>query len=164
MTDEPTTDPRPDDIDLPEIVLKSLPAFRILASTTEVVGPHEVPSVIGAMFDQTADALRRHEVEPEIPVATYAMVDGGGLLVQAGWMYDGDAISGFEVVDIPSHEATTLVHLGAMDTIQTSWDRLISWTEQEGFTFAGPTREIYVDSVDTDQSTWVTELQIPVSR
>lgn len=149
--------------DLPEIVVKSLPAFRLLGMTAQVAGPHEVPSVIGAMFDQTREALERHDFPAEIPVALYSM-DDKGLEVIAGWMYDGDPTGGFDVFDVDASEAVTLVHLGSMENIQASWDRLIQHTHAEGFTFAGPTRELYLESADEDQSTWVTELQIPVTR
>lgn len=67
-------------------------------------------------------------------------------------------------VSLTETTAVCGVHLGRMDNIQASWQDLHRWVVDNGYTFAGPCRELYVRSEPADQSDWVTELQQPVVK
>jgi effector-binding domain-containing protein len=69
-----------------------------------------------------------------------------------------------------------LIHTGSYDSLPEAYAVLLSWIERNGYTIAGPTRELYLrfgaDQVDytlpvgylaTNDADYVTELQIPVA-
>lgn len=151
-----------------EYVIKRLPASRILGLRGHVGSQPEIEPVIGPMFGRVAAAITAAGGCPETGVGTYDFTDEGCAFV-AGYLYAGDGIDGFEVVDLPACEAATTVHLGAMATIHETWAALDRHVGENGWAFAGPCREIYLEAGDgsdrpDDQSTWVTELQQPITR
>ena len=72
--------------------------------------------------------------------------------------------AGTEIVDLPQQSAVCGVHLGPMATIHESWQALHRWIVENGYTFDGPCRELYVRAESTDQADWVTELQQPIRQ
>lgn len=148
-----------------EIVEKPLPAVRIAARTAVVAGQAAVAATVGPMFAEVAKALGLLPGTPATPVAQYT-TDEDGLRIVAGYVYDGAMVPGVEVVDLPAvPTAVCGVHLGAMDRIGTSWQSLHTEAMARGLTPSGPNREVYLRAEPgLDQSSWVTELQQPVSR
>lgn len=153
-----------DEMSAQECVLKSVPAIRLACRTSEVAAQPDIAGVIGPMFGVVATAVSKAGGCPETGVGVYDATENG-LSVTAGYLYDGAAADGFEVVNLPETWAATTMHLGTMDGIGASWQALHGWCSENGWTPNGPGRELYIKAPpDSDQSDWVTELQQPVMR
>lgn len=50
-----------------------------------------------------------------------------------------------------------------MDTIADSFDALIRWSSDSGYTLDGTSRELYLEWHEDDPTQHVTELQLPLS-
>lgn len=86
--------------------------------------------------------------------------------VTAAFASGVDAPDGLVAVDLPAVEVASLTHVGPMEGLTAAWQALHSWIDQNGYGLTDePGREIYLSmEADADPSTWVTELQQPVSR
>lgn len=145
-----------------DYVVKNLPAVRLVARTA-TVEPDRIGAHIEPMFDAVATALRHAPGALDTPIATYAEAENGMDII-VGYAHPGPAPEGTGVIDLPETTAVCGVHLGAMDRIHVSWQDLHRWVVDNGYTFAGPCRELYVRAESADQADWVTELQQPISR
>ena len=67
------------------------------------------------------------------------------------------------MIELPGVRAVCGVHLGPMSGVQDSWQRLRNWVVANGYSCAGPCREVYVRAESSDQSDWITELQQPIA-
>nr|WP_246308795.1 MerR family transcriptional regulator [Kineosphaera limosa] len=148
-----------------EYVVKPLTARTIAARPAIAGAQQEIESIVSPLFGQVAEAIEATGGCPQTGVGTYEMTDDG-LEMLIGYDYAGAPADGFELHSLPAVEhAVCAVHLGEMKTIDASWQALIRWSEADGWTPAGPCREIYVHATPLeDQSGWVTELQQPVVR
>lgn len=146
-----------------QITVKPLPFLRLAALTETVGSQPEVAAVVGPLFDRVADAIVATGGEPGLPIAEYDM-NKHGVRVRVGFTYDGPAIDGVDILELPAVEsAVTGTHLGAMATIDDSWHAIHQAIEQRGAQAQGACREVYLDAESEDQSTWVTELQQPIT-
>lgn len=147
-----------------EIREKPLPFVRLASLTESVASQPEVAAVVGPLFDRVADALSDAGATPGLPVAEYDM-DRHGVRITVGFVYDGPAVDGLVVVELPAVEsAFTATHLGTMATIDDSWQALNEAISDGGATAVGACREVYLRSESEDQADWITELQQPVTR
>lgn len=145
----------------PDYVVKTIPSLR-LAARTATLDSDRLGEHIEPMFDAVATALRDACGSLATPVAAYAETEAG-MDVVVGYAYPGPPPEGTEAVDLPESIAVCGVHLGPMRDIQESWQQLHRWVIDNGYTFAGPSRELYVRAESDDQADWVTELQQPVA-
>ncbi len=102
---------------------------------------------LGIYYDQEfhEDAV---DIEAAVPV-TEAVPPGGRV----------------EVRELPAiEEVACIVHEGRFDTLNATYGQLMSWIEANGYHMAGPIREVYVQWAGTDDSTNITEIQLPVER
>jgi len=146
----------------PDYVVKTVPSMR-LAARTGTVDADRVGEHIEPMFEAVAAGLRDVCGSLSTPIATYAETEAG-VDVVVGYAYGGPAPAGTEVVELPAVTAVCGVHLGPMARIQESWQELHRWVINNGYNFAGPSREFYVRAESDDQADWVTELQQPVDH
>ena len=147
-----------------QITEKPLPYVRLAALTETVASQPEVAGVVGPLFDRVADAIIASGGEPGLPIAEYDM-NKHGVRITAGFVYDGPAIDGIVIVELPAVEAAfTATHLGTMATIDDSWHALNQAIAAHGATAQGACREVYLQSESEDQADWITELQQPVTR
>ena len=164
-----------------EYVVKPLPSRTIAAARASVATQSEIAGVVGPLFGSVAAAVQAAGGRPETGVAVYEMAEAAeaaelaeaaetaaeeGLRMLVGFDYAGAPAPGFEVIALPAVDrCVAAVHLGSMETIGDSWQALIRWLEAQGWTPAGPGREVYLRAwPPEDQSDWVTELQQPVRR
>lgn len=152
---------------MPEFVTKTLPADRIVGLSGRAAAQPEIAGVVGPLFDRVAAALTAAGQCPETGVALYQWTEAGAVDLFAGYRCAAD-VPGLEVRDLPGVEAVTAVHLGAMSGVRATWEALDRHVGEQGWSFAGPCREVYLEAGDgtpgDDQSTWVTELQQPIAR
>jgi DNA-binding transcriptional MerR regulator len=147
-----------------EIVEKSLPAIRLAAQRVSVAEQPQVKEVVGPAFDAVGAALAATGAKRGLPVAQYDMSENG-LDMVIGYEYSGPPADGFEIVELPAVElAVCGVHLGVMATIDGSWHSVYTESTARGYAPAAPSRELYLRDESPDQSDWVTELQLPVTR
>ena len=146
-----------------EISEKPLPYVRLATLTEKVDTQPEVAAVVGPLFDRVADALLASGANPGLPIAEYDM-DRHGVRITVGFTYDGPAIDGLVIVELPAVEsAFTATHHGSMATIDESWGAVNTAITERGATAVGPCREVYLQSESEDQADWITELQQPVA-
>lgn len=146
----------------PDYVVKTVPAMRLVARRA-TVDADRLGEDIEPMFDAVGGALRHICGSLSTPIATYAETEAG-MDVVAGYAYAGAAPEGTEVIELAEATAVCGVHLGPMARIQESWQDLHRWVVNNGYTFAGPSREFYVRAESNDQLDWVVELQQPVGH
>jgi len=144
-----------------DYVVKTVPATELVARTA-TLQPQVLAEHIGPMSDAVATALRHAPGALDVPIATYAETESG-MEVAVGYANPGPAPGGTEVITLPEVTAVCGVHLGPMAGIRASWQDLHRWVLDNGYTFAGPCRELYVRAEADDQADWVTELQQPVT-
>ena len=145
-----------------DYVVKTVPAVR-LAALTGTLEPAEMGGNIGPMFDQVTSRLQAADASLVTAIATYAEAEEG-MDVVVGYAYAGSPLDGLEQVDLPSATAVCGVHLGPMSQIGESWQTMHRWVVENGYTYDGPCRELYLRAESEDQQDWVTELQQPVRR
>lgn len=146
-----------------EVDVKPLEVLRLASRTITVSTQAEVGQEVGPLFGQVADAIVRAGGTPGTGVGLYQSTPEG-MVVTVGFIYDGPAADGFDIVDVAAcPQAATTLHKGTMEHISDSWMNLMQWAEGNGYTLEGTCREIYVHSPDSDQTDWITELQQPVS-
>lgn len=147
-----------------EIITKPLPALRLAALTTLVEEPREIAATVERMFRETQAAVQAQGGSLATPIAVHA-VDERGMRITAGYAHRGD-VDGVDIVELPGAElGACAVHLGEMSRIRETWEALHRGLEVRGLRPSGPVRELYVKAApDFDQSDWVTELQMPVTR
>jgi DNA-binding transcriptional MerR regulator len=143
-------------------VVKTIPAVRLVAQS-RVMQRDDIGPNLESMFESVTRAIGDVPGAFEVPMATYAETEDG-LEVVAGFVGAGPAPEGCELVEHPEATAVCGVHLGEMSRIGESWQALHRWVVENGWTYAGPCREVYVRAVSPDQADWVTELQQPVTR
>ena len=119
--------------------------MRLVARTATVdadrLGEHIEP-----MFDTVAAALRHICGSLSTLIAIYAETEAGMDVVVA-YACDGPPPEGTEIVELPEVTAVCGVHLGPKARIQESWQDLHRWILNNGYTFAGPSREFYVRGI-----------------
>ncbi len=144
-------------------VVKPLPAVRLVGLVDHVpfdqVGPR-----VGPMFGSVA-AILAPLGALGVSIATYEMVPGDLMHVQVGFEWAGDVPDGLVEITLPAvAQAACTLHLGSVDSIYESWQRLHAWARAESDEFAWPSRETYWESANPDMHDWVTELAQPLTR
>lgn len=146
-----------------EIIEKPLPRVRLAAQRTVVAEQHEIAGFVGPAFAAVAEVIGDRPGALATPIAQYDAAEGG-LEVTVGYAYDGPALPGIDIVELPAADAAICgIHLGAMDRIAQSWQALNAEIIARGLEPSGPCRELYIRAVPEDQADWVTELQQPVA-
>jgi DNA-binding transcriptional MerR regulator len=158
------------DVPVADIVVKELPAVRLVALTATAASftPEDITPVVRPLCAELGRRLpdadvhpsgrltclyeRNRESEDEVLVrATVpAAVDAGGNL------------NGLDVIDLPAMRAATLVHRGPIDQVLPAWQALARWIDENNHRAVEPARELYLDTPE-DPADWVTELQEPIN-
>jgi DNA-binding transcriptional MerR regulator len=77
------------------------------------------------------------------------------------------AADGVSVYELPETTVACTVHNGAYRSLPEAYDPLLRWVASNGYQVAGPIRELYLKSgmpATQDDESYVTEIQVPVSR
>ena len=174
------------------VVVKPIEPRRLAVATAEAAGFESdlISPVIQPLYLRLAEALVAAGVPFTDPAVAFYEQLGDGVRISAGFTLAGRpeapgstadaaapateatdaaatdaAASGFAVTELPgAADAATLVHHGAMASIDESWRALGEWVEQNGYRATGLFREVYLQSMPLPQDEWVTELQMPVER
>jgi DNA-binding transcriptional MerR regulator len=152
-----------------DVVIKSVPAVR-LAELSDTAASYEAESigpVIQPLYPELIKRVQTAGLTMTGPgIAYYEQVDDG-VRVHAGFQVNLEPgkTYDFDVVDLPAIEqAATIIHHGDMAGVESTGQQLAKWIEENGYQSSGFAREVYLQYGHGDPSTWVTELQEPVTR
>lgn len=153
-----------------DVVVKSIPAVRVarLSAVAESFEPEYIGPVIGPLFGRLCGLVAEAGLTPVGPsLAYYEEAEPGTERVRAFAALpvnaEPDQAYAFEIADLPALPAVaTIVHRGPMDDILPTSQTLARWIDATGHRSLGYTRELYLE-IDGDPSTWVTELQDPIT-
>lgn len=150
-----------------EIVIKEVPK-QWVASVRETIANY--PSV-GPLYQRVAAALGAGMAQQVMSFAIWhdpeyreANVDA-----EAGfYLYRPvEATDGIRVHELPSCTAASIMHNGAYRRLSEAYNALLRWVSDNGYEVAGPPRELYIHCtlpVRPDDESYVTEIQVPVSK
>jgi DNA-binding transcriptional MerR regulator len=151
-----------------DVVIKNVPAVRIaeLTGLAEGYEPDKIGPVIQPLYVDLCERLEKAGLAITGPAIAYYEDAPDGVRVHAGAPVNAEPGSyDFAIVDLPAVEqAATIVHHGPMDDVDVSLQQLARWIEENGYRGPGLAREVYLEYGDGDPSTWVTELQEPITR
>ena len=71
------------------------------------------------------------------------------------------------VSELPAATVASIMHEGSYARLSESYNVVVPWVEANGYTIAGPIREIYLKAsqpVRQDDESYVTEIQVPVQK
>ena len=150
-----------------EVILKEVPE-QWIASVRETIANY--PSV-GALFPRVFDALEPHMAQMTICVALWhdpefkeSNVDAeAGVYLQSAV----EAAGSLRMYKLPCCTAASILHNGSYQRLPEAYDALHRWIASNGYQVTGPIRELYLHSsmpVRQDDESYVTEIQIPVSK
>ena len=72
-----------------------------------------------------------------------------------------------KVYELPETTVASIIHNGAYNRLNESYDAIARWIGASGYKIAGPAREIYLkcnQPVRQDDESYVTEIQFPVEK
>lgn len=93
--------------------------------------------------------------------------EDGSVTVHVGFEVGDQEVAGdahVRIVELPELEVASVVHRGAMDDIEASYEQLFHWIEDSGYRPAGHSRELYLEWHGDHAEENVTELQLPIAR
>lgn len=148
----------------------TLPPIRLLGRSA--VAPEAVSDEIGplirALYPQVVDALVVAGHPPAGPaVAHYEAapeVSEDALRMFAAFPQDAvtgrpETVAGLHAVDVTGGDYASLIHQGAMDTVDETYQLLRRWVTEQGLHLDGRGREVYLEMGD-DRDDWVTEVLV----
>ena len=148
-----------------EFVEKPLPAVRLAQLTATVPDSGAISAWMGPAYERLVAALGTAGAPPNAPAISWYDGDGETLTIAAGFptQLSSVGVDDVEIADLAAvPRAVTVIHRGAMDTINDSWQALARQVDERGLVAFGPCREVYLQTPTDDQGRWVTELQQPV--
>jgi DNA-binding transcriptional MerR regulator len=154
----------------PNIVVKTTEPLRIAeaSATAPGFGSENLGPVFGRLLPEVLAHLDRAGARPGISVAWYEdPSDDGSVVLHAGFDIDGQTVSDdgpVQVIELPSIEVASVLHRGAMGSIEPVYEALVGWVEDSGYRLAGLSRELYLEWHDDNSAENVTELQMPIQR
>lgn len=92
-------------------------------------------------------------------------VDGEGYIPIAGSLQGNERVKIYELPAVETMAA--VIHHGSYSRFQEAYTAILSWIEANGYTVAGPNREIYLQSKgdgNQNDETCVSEIQFPVVK
>lgn len=151
-----------------EVVLKKVEPQTVAAVRGVIPTYSEIGSLFGELFGYLMPRgarivgpsmaiyydpeFKEHDVDVEVLVPVAGPVDGGGKV-------KARALPGVEAV-------ASVVHLGSYEGFGQPYAALMSWIEANGYSVAGPVREIYLKGPGEPGpvESYVTEIQVPVAK
>ncbi|MFI6099862.1 MerR family transcriptional regulator [Lentzea sp. NPDC051213] len=153
-----------------DVVVKPVPSVRVarLSDVAASYGPEDIGPIIQPLYPELLARLERAGVAiAGYGIATYEPVEGDKVRVHAGVTVavEPSAAYDFEVLSLPAlAEAATIVHRGAMDDVDRTYQAVAAWIEANGYRQNGFAREVYLNYGDGDPADWVTELQLEIVK
>jgi len=153
-----------------DIVIKHTQPLRIAEATANAAGfgPEHLGPVFATLVPAVAGHLGSIGTAPGMAVAYYdEPAEDGAVVVHCGFAVGDSAVADdavITVVDLPVVEVASVLHRGSMDTVSATYEGLFRWVDECGYRPIAPSRELYLEWRDDDESANLTELQLPVTR
>ena len=152
---------------MPDIEYRRLEPITVYAASGVDPGGENPPAVIDRILPPQLDALASSGVDYREPgVFWYEPIEGTeDQRIWVSWLAGAAPVENdaWQVVELPAVERCAItVYRGEMAGIRDAWHAFMQAVAADGASFAGPCREVYLQA-DGPQSTWVTELQVPVA-
>lgn len=144
------------------------------------IGPQWIASVravlpnyaaVGTLYGEVWGLLGPAACPSGLPVAIwhdpeYKETDVDG---EAGWYLQKpvEPAGRVKVYQLPACTAASIIHAGSFQTLNSSYTALAAWIDSNGYSPAGPARELYLkigQQVRHDDESYITEIQIPVGK
>ncbi|MEV7010395.1 MerR family transcriptional regulator [Streptosporangium sp. NPDC051022] len=151
-----------------EVVVKRISPVRLaeLSAVAASYDSQDITPVIRPLYDELFPRLERAGVAPAgYGIAHYEPVEDGSVVVHAGVEVTAEASRShdFQIVDLSAIEtAATIVHRGAMDGVESTYQVLAHWVEEHGYRSLGLAREVTLEC-PADPGGWITELQLAIT-
>ena len=150
-----------------DIVIKKIAPVRV-ASIRDVVANYGAQ---GELWGELGAYLAQHNVKPVAPCLTLDHNDSykeRDVDLEVCEVIDAalPVSDRVKVRELPAVEAMACtVHHGPFPQLNQGYQALMQWAEANGYRFAGPSREVYLEvSTTGDDSTNVAEIQIPIEK
>jgi effector-binding domain-containing protein len=126
-----------------------------------------IGAAIGAGFAEVYGFLGPHAVASGEPFVIYHGAPGPGdrpfeIEICAPIARRVDPPAGWTVIELPAGTFASVVHVGAYDTLGTTYDELERWIAGQGLAIAGPPREVYLSEPSTPPADTRTVVEFPV--
>ncbi len=148
--------------------VQPLPALHLAQLTAKVTEQEEIGSVVGPLFDRVFAALATAGIAPSGAPVAYYTGDDDGIDIGVGVPVVGDSVpdglASFTLPPVDTALVTTWVS-ESIDGIGGAWQSIVREAEARGLSLGGGAcREVYTaTAMDEGSTTWVVELQQPVS-
>ena len=149
------------------VTIKSVPAL-LVASYRTATTQRQVFADIPAGFGRVMDGLGAAGVDPTgAPFTIFFQTPDSDSTGDIGMCIPlsstRTAVAGVDVVQVPEATVASILHRGAYEEMGDSYATISAWIHRFGHRIAGPTREIYLNSLaEVDRDGLLTEIQFPI--
>jgi DNA-binding transcriptional MerR regulator len=148
-----------------EVVVKSLPALRVVSLRETVSDLSRMGEAAGRVFGRLFEYLHKHGQAPAgAPIGLYydeempeAEIDFAGAIPYVGVLPETDE---FKLQTLPACEAACTVYRGSFEQIGQAYQRMLWWLDTNHYTLTTPNREVYLEYGQTPADN-ITEIQHP---
>jgi effector-binding domain-containing protein len=149
------------------VVLKSVPK-QWIASVREVIPAY---NTVGSLYAKVSAGLGPSMSACQYGVALWHDPEFKETNVdaEAGFYLKQEVppTNGVDVHELPEATMASTIHNGAYRRLPEAYDPLLRWVAENGYQVSGPIRELYLKismPVHQDDESYVTEIQVPVSK
>jgi DNA-binding transcriptional MerR regulator len=151
-----------------DVVVKTTEPVRVAEASGVAAGfGDQLKPLFNKLVPRVLEHLTAAGARPGIMVAWYEEPsDDGSVVVHAGFDVGGQQLpdgDGINVVDLPRIKVASVVHRGAMDSVEATYEMLVRWIDDSGYELAGRSRELYHQWDDDHPERGITELQMPIA-
>ena len=151
----------------PDITVKSIPE-QWMASVREIIPTYQD---VGKLCGRVAESLGPAMADSTIAFAIWHDQEykPSDVDAEAGFYLKNEvpAPNGIKIHQMPATTVASILHKGAYRSLPNAYKALGSWIAENGYTVAGPFRELYLffsTPVRQDDESYVTEVQVPVEK
>ncbi|GGG23544.1 MerR family transcriptional regulator [Rhodococcoides trifolii] len=151
-----------------DITVVTVPSIRVaqLSAVADSWEPASIAPVVQPLCGRLGEVLRAAGVTPTGELLVhYAPTDDERVQVFAAIpvAVDPNSNDDFDVVDLPAVTVASAVHHGSMDDVLPLYQEIDRWISDNGHSSLSLGREVYRYYGAGDPSSWVTEIQVPLS-
>jgi DNA-binding transcriptional MerR regulator len=163
-----------DDSSLDDVVIRAVPACRILSLRRTVVSFASARSLLRQVSDVVRSRVPRDRLGPLLAIAHALEFEPDSLDVEIGFMLEGDALAGLRLPDgeelatreLPAVERMAIcVRVGLPEQAHLVTGKIGRFVESMGYRLAGSSRELFLQPPHFDRmEESVVEMQFPIEE
>lgn len=153
-----------------EVVIKKVEPVQVVLLRRKIPTPEQVSEYVGPAFNEVMDYVTRQGGKfagPAIAIWYDWSYPEGNIEFGAAWPVSEKLPSTDQIKleQLPAETMACTIHRGSFDLFQQAYKELFGWVEANGYSINGANREVYLQyDPNADPSTYVTELQLPVTK